>query len=91
MSTAAGFPANIRITLDQARYADGNMVVATLNGALAVTGPLARDPLVSGQIDIDRAEIMVPDSLGGAGAAIDVKHIDPPRGVAADPEARQGE
>jgi translocation and assembly module TamB len=83
VSTAAGFPANIRITLDQARYADGNMVVATVNGALAVTGPLARDPLISGRIDVDRAEIMVPDSLGGGAAAIDVKHIDPPKGVAA--------
>lgn len=83
VSTAAGFPANIRITLDEARYADGNMVVATVNGALAVTGPLARDPLISGTIDVDRAEIMVPDSLGGGAAAIDVRHIDPPKGVVA--------
>ncbi len=48
-NAAAGFPANIRITLDQARYADGNMVVATVDGALAVTGSLTRDPLVSRQ------------------------------------------
>jgi translocation and assembly module TamB len=82
-NAAAGFPANIRITLDQARYADGDMVVATLNGNLVVSGPLARDPLISGNIDIDRAEIMVPSNLGGGAAAIDVKHIRPPRGVTA--------
>jgi translocation and assembly module TamB len=82
-NAATGFPANIRITLDQARYTDGNMVVATLNGNLTVSGPLARDPLISGTIDVDRAEIMVPDSLGGGAAAIDVKHIRPPRDVAA--------
>jgi translocation and assembly module TamB len=82
-NATAGFPANIRITLDQARYADGNMVVATLDGALAVTGSLTRDPRVSGNIDIDRAEILVPDSLGGGAAAIDVKHINPSRGVTA--------
>lgn len=82
-NASAGFPANLRITFNQARYADGNMVVATLNGGLAVTGALTRDPLVSGTIDIDRAEILVPDSLGSGAAAIDVKHIDPPKSVAA--------
>ena len=82
-NAAAGFPANIRITLDKARYADGNMVVATVDGALAITGALTRDPLLSGTIDVDRAEILVPDNLGGGAAAIDVKHIDPPRGVVA--------
>jgi len=75
-------PANIRINLDQARYADGMMVVATVNGALAVTGSLARDPLLSGNVDVVRAEITVPDSLGGGAAALDVIHKDTPRAVA---------
>ncbi len=83
VSTAPGFPANIRITLDDARYTDGNTVVATLDGALSVTGSLARDPLVSGTIDVERAEIMVPENLGAGAAAIDVRHIDPPPGVVA--------
>jgi translocation and assembly module TamB len=83
MNAAAGFPSNIRITLNQARYTDGTLVVATLNGNLAVTGGLARDPLVSGSIDVDRAEITVPDTIGGGAAAINVKHITPPRAVAA--------
>ena len=85
------FPGQYQDHLDQARYADGNMVVATLDGALAVTGSLTRDPLVSGNIDIDRAEILVPDSLGGGAAAIDVKHIDPSRGVTATLQTRQGQ
>ncbi|MBR7540218.1 translocation/assembly module TamB domain-containing protein, partial [Mycobacterium tuberculosis] len=42
---AANFPANIQIKLDKARYADGNLVVATLTGALGVNGPLTRDPV----------------------------------------------
>jgi translocation and assembly module TamB len=78
----AGFPSDIRINLNQARYADGNLVVATLSGSLALTGPLTRDPLVSGDIAVERAEITVPESLGGGAAAIDVTHIDPPKPVA---------
>lgn len=78
----AGFPANLTVNLDKARYADGNMVVATVNGALTVTGPLTRDPVLGGTINIERAEITVPDSFGGA-AMIDVKHKNTPAGVAA--------
>ncbi|MGN6764977.1 MAG: translocation/assembly module TamB domain-containing protein, partial [Rhizobiaceae bacterium] len=52
-NAAANFPANIRIVLDNARYADSNMVVARLNGNIAVTGPLVSDPLISGTIDIE--------------------------------------
>ncbi|WP_274629036.1 translocation/assembly module TamB domain-containing protein [Arvimicrobium flavum] len=73
-NAAAGFPADIRIVLDNARYADGEMVVATLSGNLALTGPLTRDPLLAGNIDIARAEITVPESLAAGAAQIDVKH-----------------
>jgi len=82
-NAAADFPANIKIALDNARYADGNMVVARLNGNISVTGPLTRDPLVSGNVDIQRADITVPDTLGGGAAGINVKHLNPPPKVAA--------
>jgi translocation and assembly module TamB len=49
---------------------------------LALTGALTRDPLVSGDIAVERAEITVPESLGGGAAAIDVTHINPPKPVA---------
>ncbi|TAM99305.1 MAG: translocation/assembly module TamB, partial [Rhizobiaceae bacterium] len=81
-NAAGGFPANLKIVLDKARYADGKMVVATLSGKLAVTGGLAHDPLIAGNIDIAHAEITVPDTLGGGASALNVKHIHPPRRVA---------
>lgn len=78
---AANFPADIRITFNRARYADGDLIVATINGGLAVTGPLLRDPLISGRIDVERAEISVPEKLGGGAANISVKHIFTPPAV----------
>src|SRR5690606_26740196 len=47
-----------------------------------LAGALARDPLLSGDIAIDRAEILVPDSFGGGPAHVDVQHENPPPGVA---------
>nr|WP_245428860.1 translocation/assembly module TamB domain-containing protein [Phyllobacterium phragmitis] len=81
IDASANFPADIRITFNRARYADGNLIVATVNGGLAITGPLMRDPLISGRIDVERAEISVPESLGGGAANIDVKHIHTPPAV----------
>lgn len=83
LNAAAGFPADIRIGLNQARYADGNLVVATVSGAIAINGPLLRDPVISGTIDVDRAELSVEGSRTGGPAAIDVIHIAPPPDVAA--------
>ena len=80
-NAAAGFPADLRIVLDNARYVDGTMVIATVSGNLAMTGALTRDPLLSGTINVDRAEIMVPENLAGGAAQIDVKHIKPPKAV----------
>lgn len=82
-NAAQAFPADIAINLDNARYADGNMLVATVNGALRLTGSLTRDPMLGGRIDVERAEITVPDSLGAGAADINVKHIDAPPAVEA--------
>jgi translocation and assembly module TamB len=79
----AGFPANLSIAFNQARYADGDLLVATVTGNLSVTGALTRDPLIAGRINVDRAEITVPESFGGGAAQIDVVHRSPPPQVRA--------
>ncbi len=73
-----GFPANINLALNSARYADGNMFVATVRGNLALTGNLTGNPLLSGNVLVEKADITVPESLGGGAAMIDVKHVDAP-------------
>lgn len=82
-NAGAGFPADIRVVLDNARYADGSMVVATVSGNLALAGPLTRDPLLSGNIDIAKAEITVPENFAAGASQIDVKHKDASAGVRA--------
>ncbi|PQA72542.1 translocation/assembly module TamB domain-containing protein [Brucella oryzae] len=79
----ANFPANIEIKLNRARYADGKLVVATVDGGITISGPLMRDPLISGRIDVDRAEISVPENLGGGAAYVPVRHKNTPKNVQA--------
>ncbi len=76
-----GFPANLAIALRDARYADGKLFAVTASGDLTVTGNLTGTPTIAGTIEVDRAEITVPEQLGGAGTLIDVTHIDPSHAV----------
>ncbi|KFB09755.1 translocation/assembly module TamB domain-containing protein [Nitratireductor basaltis] len=80
-NAAAGFPASIAIRLSDARYTDGDMLSATVGGALSLEGPLTRDPLLSGNIDIARAEILVPDGMGSDAAQLRVRHENAPAAV----------
>ena len=80
-NAAANFPADLDIRFNEASYTDGEMVAATVSGTLSLTGPLTRDPLLSGDLTLGRAEITVPENLGGGAAGIDVKHINPPPAV----------
>ncbi|MCB1383851.1 MAG: translocation/assembly module TamB domain-containing protein [Notoacmeibacter sp.] len=81
LSLAAGIPANLAISLDNARYSDGELVAATLSGKLALEGVLARDPVLSGRIRIERAELTVPESLSSAEDIAAVKHRSTPGDV----------
>lgn len=83
IAPGSNFPANLAINLNNARYADGELLVATVNGRLTVAGSLLQDPVIAGAIDVLRAEITVPESFAGGAAAIDVKHKNPPAGVRA--------
>lgn len=75
----AGMPSDIVINFNHTRYNDGVMVAATINGSVTLTGALLRDPLIGGDLTIEKAEITVPDKFGGS-ALIDVKHknLTPP-------------
>ncbi len=82
LNAAADFPADIRIALNSARYADGNLFVATVSGTLTVTGPLLRNPLLAGNVTVEKAEITVPNLGGDAQQLVEVSHIALPADVA---------
>ncbi|WP_127753822.1 translocation/assembly module TamB domain-containing protein [Devosia sp. 1566] len=77
-----GFPADLRLALRSARYADGDLFVATASGDLALTGNLTGSPLLSGNLLVEEANITVPENFGGGAALVEVEHVRPPRDVA---------
>ena len=76
-----GIPADVKLALNSARYADGNLFVATVSGNLALTGNLTGSPLLSGAISVEKADITVPDTLGGGAELVDVRHRNIPAAV----------
>jgi len=78
-----GNQADLALQLDQARYADGNLVVATLDGALRITGELAGNSMISGNVQVERADITIPESFGGSAALVVPDHRNLPPDAAA--------
>jgi len=77
------FPADLSIRLDHAVYVDGTLVVATVDGALGLKGPLLSNPMLNGKLHIDKASITVPERLPTSLREIDIRHIHAPPAVLA--------
>ncbi|KQT69719.1 MULTISPECIES: translocation/assembly module TamB domain-containing protein [unclassified Aureimonas] len=71
-----GFPADIRIRMNQGRYNDGELIAARLDADLTITGSLIGTPLLAGTIDARQIDILVPDRLPTSLARIDVRHVN---------------
>ena len=70
----AGFPADIRVRVNEGRYNDGELVAAQVNADLSLTGSLIATPLLAGTIDAIEINILVPDRLPTSLSRIDVRH-----------------
>ncbi len=84
LSAAAGFPADLTVNFNDARYTDGAFVSTEANGQLTLRGPIqGGGGVLAGQIDLGRTEISISEGLGGnAGAVLEeVTHVRPPARV----------
>ena len=77
----AGLPADLAVTLNSARYADGTLLVATASGQLTVSGALMGSPRLGGNVRLEKAEIAIPDTFGDQSSLLNVKHEDAPPAV----------
>ena len=78
---ASGFPADLRIILEQATYVDGSLVAATADGTLTLTGPLTSGPVLGGRLTLTKAAVTVPAKLPTSLTEIDIRHRNAPPDV----------
>jgi translocation and assembly module TamB len=78
LDPAAGFPGAVRITSQNAELVATDVVEATADMSLEVTGALARTPDVAGRITIDSMTINVPERFDSVTAPIPgTRHANP--------------
>ena len=80
---AAGFPGDIRITGQRAELVSNDLVTTAADLSLALSGPLAQNPRINGQVRIISMDVTVPERLPTTVQPIPgTKHIQPPPIVA---------
>lgn len=72
----AQLPANLNIQLRSAKYSDGETFNTSINGDLLINGNLSANPLLSGNLNLGRTEIIVPESFASETALVDIEHIN---------------
>jgi len=78
LDSHAGYPIRMNLSLNHFGYNDGAMIAAKASGGLTLGGAVMDGMEIGGTVTIDKAEIRVPDSFGGASQLdIENKNITP--------------
>ncbi len=78
LDPAAGFPGSIRLTGQHAQLVANDILSATADMALDISGPLAQRPKVDGHITIVGMDISVPNRFASVAAPLPgTKHLNP--------------
>ncbi|MGE7369657.1 translocation/assembly module TamB domain-containing protein [Neorhizobium sp. NPDC001467] len=81
INPAAGLPADLTVTLAKATYVDGQLLSATADGQLTVTGPLLSNAVLGGRLNLSKTSITVPAKLPSSLAQINIRQKNAPADV----------
>lgn len=88
---AAGFPGNLTIRADRAELVSSQLMTLITGLNLSLTGPLARTPRVSGQVDVVSLDVSVPDRLPATVQPLPgIRHVNTPPQMRARPRRGPG-
>jgi translocation and assembly module TamB len=78
LDPAAGFPGSIRLTGQHAQLVANDIISATADMAIDISGPLAQKPRIEGRIAIIGMDIAVPSRFNSVAAPLPgTKHLNP--------------
>ncbi|MDN3591312.1 translocation/assembly module TamB domain-containing protein [Methylobacterium adhaesivum] len=79
LQPASGFPGSLRLTAERAELVSSPLMTAVASLNLALSGPLARTPKISGRVDLVSVDVTVPDRLPASVKPLDgVRHVNTP-------------
>jgi len=90
LDPASNFPADLKVKVDRARYADGQMVATRFDADLSLTGPLTALPTLGGSVLLDETTITVPETLPSSISRLDVTHRNAPADIQSQAERLSG-
>lgn len=76
LDPAAGVPADLAVTLDNAVLRQRGLYDVSLSGQVSASGPLTGAAAIAGRIAVNRAEITVAPPPPGGGAIADMVHLN---------------
>lgn len=76
LDAARGFPASIEIRLNGANIVSSDLMQLTVDGQIAISGPVTIRPKIGGRIDVRRLDINIADKLPGGLDPLQVRHVN---------------
>lgn len=83
LDPGAGFPVDVRLDASNAEIISNDLVDATIDAALRMTGAVALGPALAGTVTIRQMDITLPDRLPSSVNPIPVEHVNAPPAVQA--------
>ncbi|SFG48163.1 translocation/assembly module TamB domain-containing protein [Methylobacterium gossipiicola] len=79
LQPASGFPGSLKLTAERAELVSSPLMTAVASLNLALSGPLARTPKVTGRVDLISVDVSVPDRLPASVKPLEgVRHVNTP-------------
>lgn len=76
------FPADIQLVLNRLVVADPDLFTTSVEGSIAMTGPMLSSPKISGTLDLGRTDVRVaPVAIGAGGDIPAITHKSEPAAV----------
>ncbi|WP_189490560.1 translocation/assembly module TamB domain-containing protein, partial [Limoniibacter endophyticus] len=81
IAQGSGYPADLRLLVENARYTDGRLVTTNLGGEITLSGQLTASPDIGGTINLGRTVVTIPERLPASLTRLNVQHRNAPADV----------
>jgi translocation and assembly module TamB len=81
LDPANGLPADLKLTVNDGTYSNGEIITTQFDADMSVSGALLRAGAIGGTVTLRRTDINIPERLPSSIPMVDVKHLHASRAV----------